>query len=311
MKEALEVTLGSLRLSTPIMPASGTFGYGDEYVRVIPYKGIGAIVTKSLSLFPREGNSPPRIHELDGGLLNSIGLENIGITRFLTEKLPSVSALGLPIVVSVFGETEEEFLEVVGKIKGYEEIKAVELNLSCPNVKKGGMAFGADPKSVCSLVSSVRKATALDIWAKLPPDPFHIVEIAKAAEEAGADALTLSNTMPAMAIDVDAMKPVLGGIAGGLSGGAMREIVLRIVYEVKRAVRVPLIASGGISSTEDALAFIMAGASALQIGTALFSNPLVFIEISEGLLAFLKQKGMSHIEQLKGAIHEVAVSSSM
>lgn len=293
------------------MPASGTFGYGDEYTRVFSYESIGAIVTKSLSLFPREGNPPPRIQELDNGLLNSIGLENIGIERFLKEKLPSLSSLGLPIVVSVFGETEEEFPEVVDKLQGYEAIKAVELNLSCPNVKKGGMAFGADPKTVYSIVNSIRKTTSLHIWAKLPPDPFHIVEIAKAAEEAGADALTLSNTIPAMALDVENMRPILGAITGGLSGSAIREIALRIVYEVKKTVKVPIIASGGISSTEDALAFIMVGASALQIGTAIFSNPLVFFEISEGLLAFLKHKGISHIEGLTGKIHEVALSSSL
>ncbi len=309
MKEALEVSLGSLRLKTPLMPASGTFGYGDEYVRVIPYDGIGAIVTKSLSLLPREGNPPPRVHELDTGLLNSIGLENMGVMRFLSEKLPSLSVLGLPIVVSVFGETEEEFLQVVERLQGHEVIKAIELNLSCPNVKKGGTAFGTDPKSVYKLVNSTRKATSLDIWAKLPPDPFHIVEIAKAAEEGGADALTLSNTLPAMAVDVEAMKPLLGGVTGGISGKAVREIGLRIVYEVKKAVSVPLIASGGISSTEDALAFIMVGASALQLGTALFSNPLVFREISEGLLDFLKRKGISHIGELKGSIHAVVFPS--
>lgn len=284
------------------MPASGTFGYGDEYSRVIPYQGMGAIVTKSLSLFPREGNPPSRIQELDNGLLNSIGLENIGLERFLKEKLPSLSMLGLPIVVSVFGETEEEFLEVVNELQGYEVVNVIELNLSCPNVRKGGMAFGTDPKTVYSLINSIRKVTPLDIWAKLPPDPFHIVEIAKAAEEAGADALTLSNTIPAMAIDVEAMRPILGGTTGGLSGRAIREIALRIVYEVRKAVKVPLIASGGVSSVEDALAFIMVGASALQIGTAIFSNPLIFLEISEGLLAFLRRKGISHIEELKGKI---------
>lgn len=287
------------------MPASGTFGYGDEYTGIISYEPLGAIVTKSLSLEPKEGNPPPRIHELPCGMLNSIGLENIGIKRFLEERLPRLSELGLPVVVSIFGESEDEFMKVGESLKGVPAVSALEVNLSCPNVKRGGAAFGADPERVSFIIRELRERVDLPLWAKLPPDPFHILEIAEAAQKAGAHALTLVNTLPAMAIDIQKGRPVLGGTVGGLSGPALMPVALKMVYEVTEKLEIPVVAAGGISCWEDALAFLLAGASALQIGTALFSNPRVFSEIHEGVCRFMRERGVRRIEDLKGKAHEV------
>ncbi len=305
MTPCLETHIGSLRLKTPFMPASGTFGYGDEYTGIISYEPLGAIVTKSLSLEPKEGNPPPRIHELPCGMLNSIGLENIGIKRFLEERLPRLSELGLPVVVSIFGESEDEFMKVGESLKGVPAVSALEVNLSCPNVKRGGAAFGADPERVSFIIRELRERVDLPLWAKLPPDPFHILEIAEAAQKAGAHALTLVNTLPAMAIDIQKGRPVLGGTVGGLSGPALMPVALKMVYEVTEKLEIPVVAAGGISCWEDALAFLLAGASALQIGTALFSNPRVFSEIHEGVCRFMRERGVRRIEDLKGKAHEV------
>ena len=305
MTPCLETHIGSLRLKTPLMPASGTFGYGDEYLGIISYEPLGAIVTKSLSLKPKRGNPPPRIHELPCGMLNSIGLENVGIKRFLEEKLPRLSELGLPVVVSIFGESEEEFLRVGESLKDAPSVSALEVNLSCPNVRKGGAAFGADPERVFHIIDNLKERVDLPLWAKLPPDPFHILEIAEAAQKAGAHALTLVNTLPAMAMDIQRGRPVLGGITGGLSGPALMPVALKMVYEVTRKLKIPVVAAGGISRWEDAMAFLLAGASALQIGTALFSNPRVFSEVHEGILRFMRERGMTTIEDLRGKAHEV------
>jgi dihydroorotate dehydrogenase (NAD+) catalytic subunit len=305
---SLETTIGSIKLKTPLMPASGTFGYGDEYYGLISYEVLGAIVTKSLSLNPKRGNPPPRIHELPYGILNSIGLENIGLERFLKEKLPFLEKLDLPIVVSIFGESEEEFLQVGKRLKN-PPICALEVNLSCPNVKEGGMLFGSSPERVHRIVSLLKNTTPLPLWVKLPPDPFHLREIVEAAEKGGADALTLVNTLPAMMINPHTGKPLLGGITGGLSGQALFPVALRMVYEAYKYTHLPIIGSGGIYSGEEAISFIMAGASAIQIGSAIFSNPHVFSEIHNYLIEFLKKKNLTDINMLKGKIHDMENSS--
>jgi len=301
---SLETNIGPLKLKTPLMPASGTFGYGDEYYGILSYEVLGAIVTKSLSLNPKRGNPPPRIHELPYGILNSIGLENIGIERFLREKLPFLEKLNLPIVVSIFGESEQEFLEVAKRLKT-SSISALEVNLSCPNVKEGGMLFGSSPERVHHIISLLKDTTPLPLWVKLPPDPFHLREIVEAAEKGGADAVTLVNTLPAMIIDPHTGKPLLGGITGGLSGKALFPVALRMVYEAYKCTHLPIIGAGGLYSGEEAISFIMAGASALQIGSAIFSNPNIFSEVHDYLVDFLKEKNLPDIKMLKGKIHDM------
>lgn len=299
----LKTRVGSLELRTPLMPASGTFGYGDEYLEIVPYDVLGAIVTKSLSLYPKEGNPPPRIHEFPWGVINSIGLENIGLEAFLKEKLPKLEFLDVPVVVSIFGETEGEFALVAKGLSGRRNVKALEVNLSCPNVKGGGAAFGTDPEKVYRILMAIREVTDLPLWAKLPPDPFHILTIAQAAKEGGAEALTLTNTLPGMVIDVERSRPLLGGVSGGLSGPALFPVSLKIVYDVFSIIRMPIVASGGVCRTEDVLAFLMAGASAVQVGTALFSNPKIFTEIAQGIERFLRQRGRNDLSAIIGSAH--------
>ena len=301
---SLETNIGPLKLKTPLMPASGTFGYGDEYYGILSYEVLGAIVTKSLSLNPKRGNPPPRIHELPYGILNSIGLENIGIERFLREKLPFLEKLNLPIVVSIFGESEQEFIEVAKRLNT-PSISALEVNLSCPNVKEGGMLFGSSPERVHHIISLLKDTTPLPLWVKLPPDPFHLREIVEAAEKGGADAITLVNTLPAMIIDPHTGKPLLGGLTGGLSGKALFPVALRMVYEAYKCTNLPIIGAGGLYSGEEAISFIMAGASALQIGSAIFSNPNIFSEVHDYLINFLKEKNLPDIKMLKGKIHDM------
>lgn len=305
MEVDLRVCLGSVELRTPLMPASGTFGYGDEYLGIAPYDCLGAVVTKSLSLRPKAGNPLPRIHEFPWGMINSIGLENIGVEAFLREKLPKLGGLGIPLVVSIFGESEEEFALVAKALSGGGAIKALEVNLSCPNVKAGGATFGADPERVYKVLRAIRGETAFPLWAKLPPDPFHILDIAQAAKEGGAEALTLTNTLPAMAIDVEGARPLLGGVSGGMSGPALMPVSLKIVFDVSAHLDIPIIACGGISGPLDAIAFVMAGASALQVGTALFSNPMVFSDILKGMKDFLQERGIGDLSSIVGKAHGV------
>ncbi len=305
---SLETTIGPLKLKTPLMPASGTFGYGDEYYGLISYEVLGAIVTKSLSLNPKRGNPPPRIYELPYGILNSIGLENIGIERFLGEKLPLLEKLNLPIVVSIFGESEQEFLQVAKRLKT-PSISALEVNLSCPNVKEGGMLFGSSPERVHRIISLLKDITSLPLWAKLPPDPFHLREIVEAAEKGGADAITLVNTLPAMIIDPNTGKSLLGGLTGGLSGKALFPVALRMVYEAYKYTNLPIIGAGGLYSGEEAISFIIAGASALQIGSAIFSNPNIFSEVHDYLIEFLKKRNLPDLKMLKGKIHDMENSA--
>lgn len=292
--------IGTLTLSTPVMPAAGTFGYGDEYLSLIDPRSLGAIVTKSLSLTPKEGNPPPRIAEVPGGVVNSIGLENIGVEAFLREKLPSLTGWGVPIIASFFGETEDEYLRCAERLGQVEGIAALEANLSCPNVKKGGTLFGRDPSTVLRITRGVKGVCEAPLWVKLPPDLFRVGDLSEAASEGGADAVTLTNTLPALVVDLESRRPFLGGGVGGLSGGAIKPVALRLVWEAAKRVRIPVIGVGGIRNGQDALEFILVGASAVQVGTAALSNPRVFQEMVEEIREFMIQKGISKIEEIRG-----------
>ena len=296
----LTTGIGTLTLSTPVMPAAGTFGYGDEYLSLIDPRSLGAIVTKSLSLTPKEGNPPPRIAEVPGGVVNSIGLENIGVEAFLREKLPSLTGWGVPIIASFFGETEDEYLRCAERLGRVEGIAALEANLSCPNVKKGGTLFGRDPSAVLRITRGVKGVCEAPLWVKLPPDLFRVGDLSEAASEGGADAVTLTNTLPALVVDLESRRPFLGGGVGGLSGGAIKPVALRLVWEAAKRVRIPVIGVGGIRNGQDALEFILVGASAVQVGTAALSNPRVFQEMVEEIREFMIQKGISKIEEIRG-----------
>jgi len=296
----LTTGIGTLTLSTPVMPAAGTFGYGDEYLSLIDPRSLGAIVTKSLSLTPKEGNPPPRIAEVPGGVVNSIGLENIGVEAFLREKLPSLTGWGVPIIASFFGETEDEYLRCAERLGRVEGIAALEANLSCPNVKKGGALFGRDPSAVLRITRGVKGVCEAPLWVKLPPDLFRVGDLSEAASEGGADAVTLTNTLPALVVDLESRRPFLGGGVGGLSGGAIKPVALRLVWEAAKRVRIPVIGVGGIRNGQDALEFILVGASAVQVGTAALSNPRVFQEMVEEIREFMIQKGISRIEEIRG-----------
>ena len=296
----LTTGIGALTLSTPVMPAAGTFGYGDEYLSLIDPRSLGAIVTKSLSLTPKEGNPPPRIAEVPGGVVNSIGLENIGVEAFLREKLPSLTGWGVPIIASFFGETEDEYLRCAERLGQVEGIAALEANLSCPNVKKGGALFGRDPSAVLRITRGVKGVCEAPLWVKLPPDLFRVGDLSEAASEGGADAVTLTNTLPALVVDLESRRPFLGGGVGGLSGGAIKPVALRLVWEAAKRVRIPVIGVGGIRNGQDALEFILVGASAVQVGTAALSNPRVFQEMVEEIREFMIQKGISKIEEIRG-----------
>jgi len=299
----LKVNIGSLELKNPVMVASGTFGYGEEYSPYIDLNSLGAIVVKGISLNPMEGNPPPRIWETPSGLLNSIGLQNIGVKAFIKERLPSLRGLDTRIIVNIFGTTLKEYVKVTERLSEVSGIDGLELNISCPNLKKGGMTFGIDPKSTKMIVSMVRRVCPYILIVKLSPNVTDITEFGKIAEGEGADAVSLINTIPGMAIDIETKRPRLSTITGGLSGPAIRPIALRMVWQVARAVKLPIIGMGGISSTEDALEFILAGATAIAVGTANLFNPNITSEIISGLDRYLTEKGVTDIKELIGGMH--------
>ncbi|HVO84211.1 MAG TPA: dihydroorotate dehydrogenase, partial [Syntrophobacteria bacterium] len=284
----LAVELGPLRLKNPVMVASGTFGYGQEYADFVPPERLGALVVKGISLKPRPGNRPPRIWETSGGMLNSIGLQNVGLQVFLEEKLPWLRTLDVPVVVNIFGNTVDEYGELTAALDGQEGIAALEINISCPNVKAGGMLFGCEPAMIDQVVGAVRRRTRLPIITKLTPNVTDITVTARAAEDAGSDILSLINTVAGMAVDVTSRKPRLSTVVGGLSGPAIKPIALRQVWQVVGSVKVPVIGLGGITSAEDALEFLIVGAKAVQVGTANFVNPRVTLEIIAGLESYLR-----------------------
>ena len=267
------MNVGALRLSNPILAASGTFGYGVEFAHLVDLNRLGGIVVKGLSLEPMAGAPAPRLCETPSGMLNAVGLQNVGVRAFVAEKLPALRQYRTAIIANVFGYTVEEYVGVIRVLEDAEGLAAYELNISCPNTAHGGIQFGSDPQMVSEVVSAARQAARRPLWVKLSPNVTDIAVIARAAEEAGADALTVANTYQAMSIDVQTRKSRLGRVTGGLSGPAIKPITLRLVYEASRAVKIPIIGLGGIEKADDVLEYIIAGASAVQVGTANFSHP--------------------------------------
>jgi dihydroorotate dehydrogenase (NAD+) catalytic subunit len=298
----LSVTVAGIRMKNPVMTASGTFGYGQEYVPYYDLKELGALVTKGISLKPMAGNPPPRICETPAGMLNAIGLQNVGVEAFLQDKLPFLKKLGIPIIVNILGHSLKEYGEVARRLDGRPGIAALEINISCPNVVHGGLSFGAYPKTAARVVSFVRAATQLPLITKLTPQVTDIGEIARAVEAAGSDAISLINTIPGMAVDIQTRRSKLGRINGGLSGPAIKPVALRLVYQAVQAVSIPVIGLGGIRTVEDALEFLIVGAQAVQIGTANFSRPRAALEIIQGLRNFLIARGSPNVKSLIGSI---------
>jgi len=291
-----------LLLKNPVMTASGTFGYGTEYEHLFDLNRLGALVCKGTTLEPRQGNAQPRIAETPCGILNAIGLQNIGIKALIQEKAPIWSFWKVPVIVNIAGNTEEEYAGMAAELEGVPGVSGIEVNISCPNVKHGGLEFGSDPAAAARVTAAVRRSTSLPVWVKLTPNTSDIINIALAVAGAGADAIVLINTLKGMAIDIKTRRPVLGNITGGLSGPAIKPVALRMIYEVAGVIKeIPLIGAGGILSAADALEFIMAGASAVQVGAANLFNPRAPLEILEGIEDYLYKEGLSSIRELVGA----------
>ena len=290
-----------LLLANPVTAASGTFGYGTEYAEIIDIQRLGAIICKGTTLKPCSGNPQPRMVETVGGVLNSIGMENIGVDALIREKAPVWAGWSVPIIVNILGNSIEEYAEIARLLDGVAGVSGIEINISCPNVSAGGMEFGASPEAAAAATAAVRADTTLPLIVKLSPNVTDITEIAHAVIEAGADAISLINTLKGMAIDLASRRPVLGNISGGLSGPAIKPVALHMVYQVAREVRVPVIGCGGIASASDALEFILAGASAIQVGTATFANPRAPLDILEGIEDFMVKEGVHQLSELIGA----------
>lgn len=298
----LSISIGKMKLKNPVMTASGTFGYGQEFESFMDLHQLGAVIPKGISLTPMQGNIPPRIFETNGGILNSIGLQNPGLDAFIKEKLPYLKSLKTNLIINFFGNTLEEYSELAQRLNALEGISGLEMNISCPNVKCGGIAFGSDPKMTYRLVSKVKKSIHLPLIVKLTPNVTDITVIAHSAEEGGADAVSLINTFKAMAINIHTRRPELGNITGGLSGPAIKPIALRMVWEVSQVVKIPIIGIGGIVKAEDAIEFMLAGASAVQIGTSNLINPKTGIEIIEGIRQYLHQYKFPRLQDLIGLL---------
>lgn len=296
----LSVSLGALRLSNPVLAASGTFGYGIEFAHLVDLNRLGGIVVKGLSLEPMEGAPAPRLCETPSGMLNAVGLQNIGVRAFVAEKLPALRAYRTAIIANVFGHSIEEYAEVIGILEEAEGVAAYELNISCPNTARGGIQFGSEPSTVAEVVLVARRAAKRPLWVKLSPNVTDIAAIARAAEDSGADALTVANTYTAMSVDVHSRRSRLGNVTGGLSGPAIKPITLRLVHEVSRAVKTPVIGLGGIETVEDAVEYLLVGASAVQIGTAHFADPKVSESIAGGLARWCEYNKISTINELHG-----------
>ena len=302
----LSVSVGSLRLSNPLMAASGCFGYGVEYADAIDLSTLGAVVSKGLFIKPREGHPPERIVETPSGMLNAIGLQGIGVHRYIAEKLPELRKRGATNVVNICGSTLDEYVELARILSDAEGVHALELNISCPNIKEGGITFGCSLHGTFDVVSAVKKVTRLPVIPKLTPNVTDVASIAKAAEDGGADAVSLVNTFLAMAIDVETRRPRLSNIVGGLSGPAIRPIAVRMVYECRRAVKIPVIGMGGIATASDVLEFLIAGATAVQVGTANFVDPFIWSKLLDGLTEYLTRHGIDQVTDLVGSIDSSA-----
>ena len=302
MKPDMTVNLAGIPLRNPVMTASGTFGYGAEFAEYVNLERIGAFVTKGLSLKPRAGNPTPRIVETPGGMLNAIGLQNVGIDAFIAKKVPFLRSIATPAIVNFFGTTVDEYAELARRLDEIPEVAGLEVNISCPNVKQGGIVFGTDPACAFDVVSACRAVTIKPLIVKLSPNVTDVVAMARACEDAGADCLSLINTLTGMAIDLNRRRPVLANITGGFSGPAIKPIALRMVWQVAKAVKVPIIGIGGIMNATDALEFILAGATAIQVGTASFINPGAAQQIAEEMEAWLVANGVADIKSLIGAL---------
>jgi dihydroorotate dehydrogenase (NAD+) catalytic subunit len=296
------VPIAGLTLKNPVMTASGTCGYGLELAPFYDLSRLGALVVKGLSVLPRPGNPPPRVVETCGGMLNAIGLQNVGMEAFIREVLPALRPYRTPLIVNILGESEEEYATLAETLGSQEGVHGLEVNVSCPNVQKGGISFGADPDALERLVRALRKRTDRPLLIKLSPNVTDIVDMAVRAEAAGADGLTLINTLRAMAIDLKSRRPCLATVVGGLSGPAIKPIALRMVWEVSRRVRIPVVGVGGILCAEDALEFLVCGATAVQVGTAHFRNPSACIEVIEGIEAYLAKNRIEDIQELIGSL---------
>lgn len=300
MSERLQVKLGNLKLENPIMPASGCFGFGREYSKLYDLSKLGAIVVKATTLEERLGNPTPRIAETPSGMLNSIGLQNPGVEYVISNEIPWLAQFNVPIIVNVAGTMTDDYVEVVQRISSIAEVGIIELNISCPNVKCGGIAFGTNPKTAYDLTKAVKEVCKVPLYVKLSPNVTDIVSIAKAVEEAGANGISMINTLIGMRFDLRTKKPILANKIGGLSGPAIKPVALRMIYEVYRNVSIPIIGMGGIASAEDVVEFFLAGASAVQIGTANFVDPSIMPRIIDDLEMVLNNMGVENISELTG-----------
>jgi dihydroorotate dehydrogenase (NAD+) catalytic subunit len=298
----LSVQIGSLTLKNPVIAASGCFGYGVEYADVVDLSLLGGVAVKGLFLAEREGHPPERIVETPAGMLNAIGLQGIGVHRFVAEKLPELRERRATVIVNICGSTLDEYVELARILSDAEGVAALELNISCPNIKEGGITFGCSLTGTCDVVSAVKKVTSLPVIPKLTPNVTDVASFARASEDAGADAVSLVNTFLGMAIDVETRRPKLSNIVGGLSGPAIRPIAVRMVYECRRAVKIPVIGMGGIALAADALEFMIAGATAVQVGTANFVDPFIWTKLLDGIRDYLERHGIRRVSELTGTI---------
>ncbi len=297
----LSVSLGRLTLPNPVTVASGTFGYGVEYARLLDLNQLGAVVVKGIRLTPVRGNPTPRTVEVASGLINAIGLQGPGVDGFIEKYWPFLKTLRVPVIINIWGTTLEEYAEVARRFDALEGVGALELNVSCPNIKAGGAHFGTDCRLLAEVVAACRRATRLPLITKLSPNVVHIAPYARAAAEAGSDALAIMNSYPAMAIDIETARPRLGNVTGGLTGPCIKPIALKLVWDAYQAVKIPIIGMGGIQSAADAIEFLLAGASAVAVGTANFYEPQTPLQVLAGLRAFLERKGLTDVRQLVGA----------
>lgn len=297
----MTVDIGGLTIRNPVMTASGTFGYGEEYAPYIDLRRLGAVIVKGLSLVPRAGNYPPRIIETPAGMLNAIGLENVGVEQFIAEKLPPLRDMDIPVIANIFGETVEDYTKVAEILSGTPGVSGLEINISCPNIKKGGIDFGTDPELAYEVTHAVRKGTHLPLIAKLTPNVTDITLIARSVVDAGADAVSLINTLKGLSVNIATRTPHLKNITGGLSGPAVKPVALRMVWEVARAVSVPVIGLGGIMTAEDALEFLIVGATAVQVGTANFIDPAATVNILDGMERYMEEQCIDDISDLIGS----------
>jgi len=302
-KNNMHVNIGGIELKNPVMTASGTFGYAREFEKLIDLNRLGAVIVKGLSLETSRGNPPPRIVETPCGMLNAIGLENVGLEAFVKEKLPVLKMIEPPVFVNIYGKSIADYAELASRLEDIEEVSGIEVNISCPNVTCGGMAFGAYPKSAAQVVRAVRKRTTRPLMIKLSPNVTDITEIARSVEGEGADSISLINTITGMAIDIETRRPKLANITGGLSGPAIRPVALRMVWQVAQVVNVPVIGVGGIMTAKDALEFLIAGAVAVQVGTANFINPHATIDIIEGIETFLEERNIAEVGDIIGTLN--------